>query len=178
MIKRRKHIVPALNTTSTADISFMLLIFFLVASSMDVDKGLLRQLPPPDTKEEPVEVDVSKERLMELKITSDNRLLLDDQPVEVSGLRNRVSEFVSRVGSKHLISIDADPSSSYDTYFQMQNEIVIAYAMVRNGVAKKKFGQPLSRLSNAQRDEVKELVPQRIAEIYHSGSKKSEDNGL
>lgn len=168
MIKRRKHIVPALNTTSTADISFMLLIFFLVASSMDVDKGLLRQLPPADTKEESLEVDVSKERLMELKITGDNQLMLDGQPVEVSGLRNRVAEFVSRVGSKHLISIDADPNSSYETYFKMQNEIVVAYAMVRNELAKRKFGQPLSRLTNEKRDEVKALLPQRIAEIYHS----------
>ena len=168
MIKRRKHIVPALNTTSTADISFMLLIFFLVASSMDVDKGLLRQLPPADTKEEPLEVDVSKERLMELKITGGNQLLLDGQPVEVSGLRNRVAEFVSRVGSKHLISIDADPNSSYETYFKMQNEIVVAYAMVRNELAKRKFGQPLSRLTNEKRDEVKAFLPQRIAEIYHS----------
>lgn len=168
MIKRRKHIVPALNTTSTADISFMLLIFFLVASSMDVDKGLLRQLPPADTKEESLEVDVSKERLMELKITGDNQLMLDGQPVEVSGVRNRVAEFVSRVGSKHLISIDADPNSSYETYFKMQNEIVVAYAMVRNELAKRKFGQPLSRLTNDKRDEVKALLPQRIAEIYHS----------
>lgn len=168
MIKRRKHIVPALNTTSTADISFMLLIFFLVASSMDVDKGLLRQLPPADTKEESLEVDVSKERLMELEITGDNQLMLDGQPVEVSGLRNRVAEFVSRVGSKHLISIDADPNSSYETYFKMQNEIVVAYAMVRNELAKRKFGQPLSRLTNDKRDEVKALLPQRIAEIYHS----------
>lgn len=168
MIKRRKHIVPALNTTSTADISFMLLIFFLVASSMDVDKGLLRQLPPADTKEEPLEVDVSKERLMELEITGDNQLMLDGQPVEVNGLRNRVAEFVSRVGSKHLISIDADPNSSYETYFKMQNEIVVAYAMVRNELAKRKFGQPLSRLTNDKRDEVKALLPQRIAEIYHS----------
>ena len=168
MIKRRKHIVPALNTTSTADISFMLLIFFLVASSMDVDKGLLRQLPPADTKEESLEVDVSKERLMELKITGDNQLMLDGQPVEVSGLRNRVAEFVSRVGSKHLISIDAEPNSSYETYFKMQNEIVVAYAMVRNELAKRKFGQPLSRLTNEKRDEVKSLLPQRIAEIYHS----------
>ena len=168
MIKRRKRIVPALNTTSTADISFMLLIFFLVASSMDVDKGLLRQLPPPDTHEEPLEVDVSKEKLMELKITADNKLLLDGQPIETEGLRKRVSSFVTRVGDQHLISIDADPNSSSETYFNMQNEIVIAYAMVRNELAKRKFGQPLSRLTNEQRDEVKALVPQRIAEIYHS----------
>ena len=52
LIKRRKHIVPELNTTSTADISFMLLTFFLVTTSMDVDRGLVRQLPPLDNDKE------------------------------------------------------------------------------------------------------------------------------
>lgn len=166
MIKRRKHIVPSLNTTSTADISFMLLIFFLVASSMDIDKGLLRQLPPPDTQEEPLEVDVDKKRLMQLEITSDNRLLLDGQETAVGELRGRVATFVARVGKGHLISIDADPAASYETYFSIQSEIVKAYAAVRNNVAKMKFGQPIARLTSAQRDEVNVLVPQRIAEIY------------
>ena len=58
MFRRRKRDIPGLNTTSTADISFMLLIFFLVTSSMDTDKGLPRQLPPPDdsTRQEEVEI--------------------------------------------------------------------------------------------------------------------------
>lgn len=52
LIKRRRHRVPALNTASTADISFMLLIFFLVTTSMDVDKGITRQLPPVEQTED------------------------------------------------------------------------------------------------------------------------------
>ena len=55
MFKRKKHIVPSLNTTSTADISFILLIFFLVTSSMDIDKGLGRVLPPLEPEEEQME---------------------------------------------------------------------------------------------------------------------------
>ena len=52
LIKRRQHRVPVLNTTATADISFMLLTFFLVTTSMDVDRGLVRQLPPLDNEQE------------------------------------------------------------------------------------------------------------------------------
>ena len=52
MFERRRKKVPGLNTTSTADISFMLLIFFLVTSSMDTDKGLPRQLPPPQQEQQ------------------------------------------------------------------------------------------------------------------------------
>ena len=77
------HNVPGLNTTSTADISFMLLIFFLVTTSMDVDKGLSRQLPPPELKKESEQTNVSKSNLMTLQITSDNRLLVDDQPADI-----------------------------------------------------------------------------------------------
>ena len=54
MFAKRRHQVPGLNTTSTADISFMLLIFFLVTTNMDVDKGLTRQLPPADKQEQQV----------------------------------------------------------------------------------------------------------------------------
>ena len=59
MFSRRKHSMPVLNTTSTADISFMLLIFFLVTTSMDIDKGLSRQLPPLDDEKEEQVIDSS-----------------------------------------------------------------------------------------------------------------------
>ena len=71
-IRKRKHQIPGLNTTSTADISFMLLIFFLVTTSMDVDKGLRRQLPPAHPKTTQQESIVEKDKLLELSITADN----------------------------------------------------------------------------------------------------------
>ncbi|WP_273178330.1 ExbD/TolR family protein, partial [Hoylesella pleuritidis] len=74
MFRHRPRRVPRLNTTSTADISFMLLIFFLVTTSMDVDKGLSRQLPPPDLHPQTEETNVEKHNLMTLEITADNRL--------------------------------------------------------------------------------------------------------
>ena len=71
LIRRKQHKTPGLNTTSTADISFMLLIFFLVTTSMDVDKGLLRQLPSPEPqKKEQQQSVVDKANLMELRLTA------------------------------------------------------------------------------------------------------------
>ena len=71
LIRRKQHETPGLNTTSTADISFMLLIFFLVTTSMDVDKGLLRQLPLPEPqKKEQQQSVVDKANLMALRLTA------------------------------------------------------------------------------------------------------------
>lgn len=123
IIQRSKHRVPGLNTTSTADISFMLLIFFLVTTNMDVDKGLSRQLPPAN-KEENQQSFAAKGTTMALKITADNHLLVNDKPLPVKALRSQVINFVNKVGKKHLITVDADPQSDYNTYFQLQNELV------------------------------------------------------
>lgn len=70
LIKRRRHRVPALNTASTADISFMLLIFFLVTTSMDVDKGITRQLPPVEQTEDNSVAEVQRGNIMQCVILS------------------------------------------------------------------------------------------------------------
>ncbi|MBM6993718.1 MAG: biopolymer transporter ExbD [Prevotella sp.] len=169
---RRQHSVPELNTTSTADISFMLLIFFLVTTNMDVDKGLTRQLPPAD-KQEQQESYVSKGTMMTLKITADNKLLVDDKPATMKQLRGRTVAFVNRVGKRHLIKVDVDPSANYDVYFQMQNELVAAYNILRNETAQRLFHQDYALLSQANRDKVKDECPQRIAEQYNGSASQT-----
>ena len=72
----RRRSVPQLNTTSTADISFMLLIFFLVTTNMDVDKGITRQLPP-QGQQQSEQSFVEKSTVLDLQITGGNRLLVD-----------------------------------------------------------------------------------------------------
>lgn len=161
--KRRRHQVPGLNTTSTADISFMLLIFFLVTTNMDVDKGLTRQLPPPDKQEQQLS-QVMKGTLMNVVITRDNALLVDGKPTPINKVCRLTENFVRRVGKKHLIKIEAAPEADYDIYFQLQNQLVMAYNHLRNEVAVKTYGKTYAKLTDAQRDHVKELCPQRIAE--------------
>lgn len=163
---RRRHSVPELNTTSTADISFMLLIFFLVTTNMDVDKGLTRQLPPPDRQEQQ-ETYVAKGTLLTLSIAPDDVLTADGKPLDIRRLRPLVEAFVNRVGKRHLIKIDVAPEASYDAYFQLQNELVAAYRHLRNQTARRLFHRDYDALSQEQRDRVREACPQRIAEQYN-----------
>lgn len=163
MFAKRRHQVPGLNTTSTADISFMLLIFFLVTTNMDVDKGLTRQLPPPDKQEQQVS-QVEKGTLMNLNITKDNTLLVDGKPTPVNKVGGMAEAFVKRVGRKHLVKIEVAPEANYDIYFQVQNQLVSAYSRLRNEVAMKTYGKPFAKLSDGQRSHVKDICPQRIAE--------------
>ena len=168
MFRRRKREVPRLNTTSTADISFMLLIFFLVTTNMDVDKGLIRQLPP-DRKNDNQESFVSKGTTLDLTITSHSKLLIDGKPSSFEGLDKKIEVFVNRVGKRHLIKVDVDPQASYDSYFQLQNQLVSAYNQLRNQTAQRLFGCSYTSLSADRKEQVKDACPQRIAEQYHAG---------
>lgn len=145
----------------------MLLIFFLVTTSMDADKGLSRQLPPANEQKEVPPTDVVKGMVLTLHITADDSLLLNDKPADVAKLRPQVVEFVSRVGKKHLISVDTDPNSSYDAYFRMQNEIVAAYREVRNRAAEQQYGRPYARCTEQQKGAVRTAYPQRVVEKYN-----------
>ena len=90
ILRHNKREVPLLNTTSTADISFILLVFFLIMTSMDVDKGLQRQLPPPDRDKTEEVADISKGNMLDLQLTSSNKLIADGKPLDVAQLRSRV----------------------------------------------------------------------------------------
>ena len=94
MFIRRRRDVPELNTTSTADISFMLLVFFLVTSSMDVDKGLGRKLSPPDEPQQE-QRDIRRSDVMQIRLDDADRLFVDEQPVTLRQLQQEVESFVA-----------------------------------------------------------------------------------
>lgn len=167
LIRRKQHETLGLNTTSTADISFMLLIFFLVTTSMDVDKGLLRQLPSPEPqKKEQQQTVVDKANLMELRLTAGDTLLVNGKPMQVSQLKEETIRFVHRLGKKHLISIESDRDADYNLYFQMQNQLMEAYSQLRNETAQKKYHRDYALLNNDQKEQVRNICPQRITESY------------
>ena len=139
--------MPVLNTTSTADISFMLLIFFLVASSLDIDMGLARMLPPADKQEEQVETLVEKKQLLVVDILADNSIAVNGEATDMSGLRQQVADFISVKGAEHLISVNADASATYDTYFSVQNQLVSAYRDVRNNLSVKQYKRTYDKLT-------------------------------
>ena len=166
LIKRRRHRVPSLNTASTADISFMLLIFFLVTTSMDVDKGITRQLPPIDQTEDNTPAEVQRGNIMQLAIAADGTLTVDGKAARYTGLRNRIYAFVQKAGNRHLITIQTDADASYNSYFELQNELVAAYAAVRDREARRRYGKPMAQLTQAQRKAVVDACPQHVAENY------------
>ena len=87
--------IPQINASSMADISFLLLIFFLVTTSMDVNQGLARRLPapiPPDMKIE--DKDINKRNLLVVKINSANQLMVQGQLTDVKQLRAKAKEFI------------------------------------------------------------------------------------
>lgn len=170
--------MPLLNTASTADMSFMLLILFLVTTSMDVDKGLERKLPPADdeTPEETVR-DVNVSNVLRIELTGDNEIMVDDEKTAVGTLQRRVMAFVDGGAAdreKHVISLTVDRKATYDAYFNMQNEIVAAYNALRERRARKIYNRPFSRCTAEQKDELRKYYPQNVAENYDNATVASQ----
>lgn len=168
MFRRKENRkVPGLNTTSTADISFMLLILFLVASSMDLDKGISRQLPPVDKQQEqrPATA-VDSRKVLRVAIDDKDSVSLDGKPASLDAIRPRAFQLIAANGRGHLILLQSDRKASYDTYLHVQNELVAAYNAVRNRQAHEHFGQPFKTCGREQQQQIAEDVPMRISEIY------------
>ena len=169
--RRRFEQIPELNTSSTADISFMLLIFFLVTSSMDTDKGLLRQLPPPPQEQQPPQ-DVRKDHVLQITLDAHDQLSIDGTLLTTQQLKNQIVEFVAADRTDHVISIRTDRATTYEAYFRMQNAIVAVYNQLREHYSRERYGKGYGELFQEQRDEVNQYYPQRISE-----SKPSEEGG-
>ncbi|MBR3884813.1 MAG: biopolymer transporter ExbD [Bacteroidaceae bacterium] len=170
--------VPGINASSTADISFILLIFFLVTTSMDTDRGLHVRLPnPPDeTQQDPPKI--RKRNSLIVNVNMNNQILVtqgDKEPVEVvlSELRAIAKEFIANpedrvdypekhavelpapfgvqmITDKHVISLQTDRATNYDTYFQVENELYGAYNELRDELARKTFGHPFAECNEDQ----------------------------
>ena len=125
--RRKQREIPELNTTSTADISFMLLVFFLVTSSMDTDHGLGRKLAPMDEQHQE-QRDINRSNVLQIAIDDNDVLSCDGKTVTHDELRQQVESFLaSRQTDQYVIAVETGRKTSYDAYFEMQNSIVAAY---------------------------------------------------
>lgn len=164
MLRWKHGDVPELNTTSTADISFMLLVFFLVTSSMDADKGLGRKLSPMDEQKQE-QRDINRSNVLEVKIDASDVLYCDDKVVTHEELQQQVEQFVaSRQTDQHVIAVETDSKTSYNAYFEMQNTIVRAYRELRDKMARQQYGHSFAQCSDAERDAINARYPQKISE--------------
>lgn len=178
--------VPEVNSGSTADIAFLMLIFFLITTTMDIDSGLARRLPPmPDENQKQQDVKVNRRNIMVVLINKSDRLFAGSQAMDVTMLRQAVKEFIMNpmndpnkpekeiqnlagIGeysvSKGVISLQNDRGTSYNAYIQVQNELVAAFTELRDEFSMAKFGKQYIALSDDQQEAVRKAIPQNISE--------------
>lgn len=197
-----KRKVPEVNSSSQADIAFSLLIFFLVATTMNTDTGLARMLPPMPPENQAQEDVKVKERNLFLVLVSGAGSILagtqnDQQTVDLSQLTEKAKEFILNPmesddlpekqdkeislpdGSKWtypvsqgVISLQTTRDTGYQAYIQVQNELTRAFNEVRDEVALRKFGSRFSELPEGERNAVVEAVPLKISEAEPRQLKK------
>lgn len=177
---------PEINSSSTADIAFLLLCYFLMTTTMDQDMGLQRRLPPmPDKNQKVEDQKVNKRNIIIVKINSADRLFAGNEPIDVSQLRERIVEFLTNPNndpnlpervetdiegfgkynvSKGVISLQNDRGTSYQAYIAVQNELVGAINDIREQFSMVNYGKKYANLNEDQQAIVRKAVPQFISE--------------
>lgn len=181
-----KRAIPEINAGSMADIAFLLLIFFLVTTTMDVDSGITRKLPPP-VLDEDVNIDVKDRNVLKVLINSHDRLLIDGKPGDVSQLKQIAINFMSihpgddsypefeprlieelgkeRNMSKGIISLKNDRGTSYDMYITVQNELASAFSTMKDELSLELFGLKYDQLIDDKKIKgINKALPVRISE--------------
>ncbi len=167
---RRK--LQEINAGSMADIAFLLLIFFLVTTTMESMYGVSRKLPPPPdpTQKPPI---VKERNILEILINRNDQLMIEEHPATFKEIKGEVIKHVTNFGKdpryavspeKAVVNITHDRGTSYKTYISVYNEILSAYNEIRNQEAMQKYGKPFDQLTPAQQDEIKKKYPQIVAE--------------
>jgi biopolymer transport protein ExbD len=181
-----KKKVPAMNTSSTADIAFLLLCYFLMTTTMGSQTGLSRRLPPmPDQNQKVEDQKVNRRNIIQVKINSADRILAGSEPIDISQLKDRIKEFLTNPSdnpnlpekeikhieglgdypvSKGIISLQNDRGTSYQAYIAVQNELVKAVNELRDEFSRKQYGKVFSMLDEDTQKIVKDAVPQYISE--------------
>lgn len=181
-----KKKVPAMNTSSTADIAFLLLCYFLMTTTMGSQTGLSRRLPPmPDPNQKVEDQKVNRRNIIVVKINSADRILAGSEPIDVSQLNHKIKEFLTNPSndpnlperevkeiegfgtyavSKGVISLQNDRGTSYQAYIAVQNELVKAINELRDEFSLKNYGKRYNRLDEDQQKIVRDCIPSNISE--------------
>lgn len=177
--------VPEINSGSMADIAFLLLIFWLMTTSMNVDSGISRKLPPLVDQESDPGMDAHERNVLMVFVSGNNQLLVAGQRMDISGLSEKAKTFITNptndpnmpekemteiplLGnypvSKGLISLQNDRGTSYDMYLKVQNELTKAYNQAKDELAQQKFGRPYADLNDEQTKAINKAIPVKISE--------------
>ena len=177
---------PEINAGSMADIAFLLLIFFLVTTTMDVDSGLIRMLPPPIDPNAPPPPPVRERDVFVVLVDQFDRLLVEGQISRVEDLRSQTKEFflnptndpslsdkriaeIENLGevevSRGVISLQNDRGTSYEMYIAVQNELAAAINEIRDDTSRQYFSKRFSELNDEDLIKaIRDAVPMSISE--------------
>lgn len=167
--ERRKH--AEIGTGSVADIAFLLLIFFLVATTIDTDKGIQAKLPP--YEEEPVDMIIHNRNVLSVLINANDELLVESENDEISNLKERTKEFVLNPNEKEnlsmnpvnaVVSLKSDRGTSYNAYIQVYNELRAAYNEIHDEIAMQRYGKSYDDLDFEFKKDIRSDFPLVISE--------------
>ena len=188
---KKKRKFPEISGGPMADIAFLLLIFFLVATTIDTDTGIMRRLPPMPKDEEQLDDTKVKERnVFIVLVNKDDELLVENEYMQLKDLRRKAKEFIANpqdredlplrkltevdyfgmvpITVNHVISLRNDRGTSYGMYIKVQNELAEAYVELRNELSMQKFGKKFDDLDPNNEDDkiqaIKKIYPNRISE--------------
>jgi biopolymer transport protein ExbD len=182
---RKKKKVPEINASSMADISFLLLIFFLVTTTMDTDSGITRRLPPP-VENPDMDVKVKERNILNVMINKYDKLMVNGKPSQVEDLKDITRDFITPkpndesapevemkeidlignfMTNKGVVSLKNDRGTSYQMYIAVQNELAKAFNELREEVSQQYFKTSYGNLTDKDKiDAVNKAVPVRISE--------------
>lgn len=160
MLRKRASRDVEIPTSSMADISFLLLLFFLVTTTIDVDTGIGLVLPPP--ADETQEVKVKTQNILKVLVNAAGDVLLDDELTSVPQIAEIVRDKI-KANEKLIVSVKVDRDTPYRTYISTLDQIKQAYADLREEYSLEHFGIPMKQLTKEQLNEVRENVPQKIS---------------
>ncbi|MDG1731110.1 MAG: biopolymer transporter ExbD [Algibacter sp.] len=164
-----KRAAPEVNAGSMADIAFLLLIFFLVTTTIETDSGINRKLPPMEESDE--DVIIKQKNIFTVLLNGKDQLLVEDELMELKDLRKAAREFLDNGGDgscnfckgkrdpassdnpdKAIISLANNRETTYKTYIAVQNELVAAYNELRDARAEALYGKSFAEMESNYKD--------------------------
>lgn len=171
--------VPEVNAGSMADIAFLLLIFFLVTTTIDTDKGIAIKLPPmPEENQPQNDIRIKERNVLKVLVNANDMLLVDGEPTDIKELKRLTKDFIDNPSQnpdlaespqKAIVSIKNDRGTSYNLYIQVHNELKAAYNELRDQRAKQLYGRVLDKLPESRQNEIKDYYRQVISEAEPEG---------